>query len=103
MTNTCAVKIKLLSDIVTYSMEVLPHLEKMLDKYFKKDIRHYERIVKKMTEITQEPYTYKPLKHSIKGKRHVHIDSFVLTFSIKENEKVVIFLDYDHHDKIYLK
>ncbi len=103
MTNTCAVKIKLLSDSVTYSIEVLPHLEKKLDKYFKKDIRHYERVVKKMSEIAQDPYAYKPLKYNMKGKRRVHIDSFVLTFSIKENEKIVVFLDYDHHDKIYLK
>ena len=36
------------------------------------------------------------------GRRRVHVNtSFVLTYRILENEKVVKIIDYDHHDKIY--
>jgi mRNA-degrading endonuclease RelE of RelBE toxin-antitoxin system len=36
------------------------------------------------------------------GQRRVHIGkSFVLTFEILEDKKVVRLLDYAHHDKIY--
>jgi mRNA-degrading endonuclease RelE of RelBE toxin-antitoxin system len=38
----------------------------------------------------------------MKGARRVHIDkSFVLTYEIDEEHKVVKLLDYDHHDSIY--
>jgi len=35
------------------------------------------------------------------GQRRVHIRSYVLTYEVLENEKVVKLLDYDHHDNIY--
>ncbi len=38
----------------------------------------------------------------MKGLRRVHIDkSFVLVYEIIEADNKVIFLDFDHHDKIY--
>lgn len=55
-----------------------------------------------MNEIALDPSTYKSLRYGMKGIRRVHIDSFVLTFSIRENDNAVIFLEYEHHDKIYL-
>ena len=55
-----------------------------------------------MSEILENPQHYKPLQHDMKGLRRVHIDkSFVLVFEIVENEKKVIFMDFDHHDNIY--
>ncbi|MBS3098413.1 hypothetical protein J4209_06485 [Candidatus Woesearchaeota archaeon] len=36
------------------------------------------------------------------GARRVHIDkSFVLTYEVDEDNKIVRVLDYDHHDSIY--
>ena len=38
----------------------------------------------------------------MKGAKRVHIDNhFVLVFEVDREKKVVRFLDYDHHDKIY--
>ncbi len=37
----------------------------------------------------------------MKNIRRVHIDPFVLTFTINESDETVEFLDFDHHDKIY--
>ena len=62
----------------------------------------FEIILKKMSEILDDPHHYKPLQHDMKGLQRVHIDkSFVLVFEIIEAEKKVIFLDFDHHDNIY--
>ena len=88
---------------MSYQSRIQPDLEKKLIKLLKKGKKQYERVFKKMNEIVQNPYIYKHLRYNMKGERRVHIDSFVLTFSIKEDENVVIFLNYDHHDKIYLK
>ncbi|MCZ7382755.1 MAG: type II toxin-antitoxin system RelE/ParE family toxin [Candidatus Methanoperedens sp.] len=57
-----------------------------------------------MSEILDNPPHFKPLQHEMKGLRRVHIDkSFVLVYEIIEADNKVIFLDFDHHDKIYKK
>ncbi|MFH1307025.1 MAG: type II toxin-antitoxin system RelE/ParE family toxin [Candidatus Micrarchaeota archaeon] len=84
-----------------YSPANSPHLDKKLRKILKKDKKQYERIYKKMGEILKNPHTYKPLGNILYGLRAVHLDPFVLTFSINEKTKIVVFEDFDHHDKIY--
>jgi YafQ family addiction module toxin component len=85
-----------------YSYEISKPLERELDKLHKKYKKRFEIILKKMSEILDDPHHYKPLQHDIKGLRRVHIDkSFVLVFEIIEAENKVIFLDFDHHDNIY--
>ena len=55
-----------------------------------------------MDKILENPYQFKPLTGNMKGIRRVHIGkSFVLTYEILENEKIVRLLDYAYHDKIY--
>jgi len=50
------------------------------------------------------PHHYKPLRYDLKGLRRVHLEkSFVLIFEINEEEKIVRFLDFEHHDEIYRK
>ncbi|MBU4221283.1 MAG: type II toxin-antitoxin system RelE/ParE family toxin [Euryarchaeota archaeon] len=85
-----------------YSYEVSKRLERELDKLQKKNKKRFEIILKKMSEILDDPHHYKPLQYEMKGLRRVHIDkSFVLVFEIIEAEKKVIFIDFDHHDNIY--
>jgi YafQ family addiction module toxin component len=58
----------------------------------------------KVKEIIENPRHYKPLRYDLKGLRRVHLEkSFVLVFEIDEEEKMVRFLDLDHHDEIYRK
>lgn len=77
-----------------YSYELVPALEKILSKLYKKD--------KRMYEIIQNPQHYKPLKHELAGERRVHImKSFVLKFEIDEINKVVRFIFFGHHDEAY--
>ncbi len=84
--------------IVKYSEELV----KILKKLKKKNIKQYEIIMKKKDEILNDPTRYKNLRHDMNDKKRVHIDShFVLVFKVNLNNKIVEFLDYDHHDKIY--
>ena len=70
-------------------------------KLLKKDRPRFERIRKKVAEILEEPHRYKPLSNVMAGIFRVHADPFVLTFEIDEKAKVVRFLDFEHHDKVY--
>lgn len=85
-----------------YNYEISRQLERELDKLRRKNKKQFEIILKKMSEILENPHHYKPLQHDMKGMRRVHIDkSFVLVFEIVENENKVIFIDFEHHDNIY--
>ncbi len=84
--------------------EITEHLEKILGKLKKKNLVAFQAIQKKIVEIVNSENVehYKPLSYSLKNKRRVHISkSFVLVFEYNQQEGRIIFLDYDHHDKIY--
>ncbi len=87
--------------VMAYSFEIKPELADSLKKIRKKNLLLFQRIQKKIAEVIENPNHYKPLKYDMKNIRRVHLDPFVLVFTVKENEKTVEFLEIDHHDKIY--
>lgn len=84
-----------------YSPALLPSLLHKLRKLSRKDRVRYGAVWAKIDEIVQNPHHYKPLGNVMAGEQRVHFGSFVLTFTILESEQRVVFLDFDHHDKIY--
>ena len=87
---------------MAYSLEVAEELNKLFAKLAKKDKITFEAINKKVNEILENPYHYKPLKAPLQNKRRVHISgSFVLIFKIDEERKAVQLLEFEHHDKAY--
>jgi len=85
-----------------YSFEIKSELAEKLKKLQKRDRLLFLRIKKKIHEIIEHPAHYKPLKYGMKSIRRVHFDPFVLTFTVDEEEQHVEFLDFGHHDEIYL-
>ena len=86
---------------MAYSFIMRPELDENLKKIKKKNSVLFERIGKKIEEIVQNPERYKPLRYDMKGIRRVHLDPFVLSFTIIESENRVEFLKVEHHDKAY--
>lgn len=87
---------------MTYTLLIPIHLDKLFTKLAKRDKRQLEAIFAKITQIRQNPCHFKPLRGDQKGARRVHVaSSFVLTYEIDEEKKLVRILDYDHHDNIY--
>ncbi len=72
-----------------------------MKKLRRKDNPRFERVCRKLGEILQDPHHYKPLGNAMAGVLRVHINPFVFTFETDEERKIVRFLDFDHHDKIY--
>ncbi|MBI4052964.1 MAG: type II toxin-antitoxin system RelE/ParE family toxin [Candidatus Diapherotrites archaeon] len=90
--------------LLPYSLEVLEHVERAFEKAAKRDPEQEKAIKKKLRQILENPYNFKPLKKPMHGLRRVHAHGpFVLIYSIDENRKTVIVEDYDHHDSIYKK
>jgi mRNA-degrading endonuclease RelE of RelBE toxin-antitoxin system len=86
-----------------YEVAVNANMSKILKKLKKKNRQLYDAVLKKAQEISIEPHRYKILKHEKSGISRVHLDPFVLTFSIDDESKIVLLEDFDHHDSIYKK
>ena len=86
---------------LNYFLEVTENADKSFKKLAKKDKKQHEAALKKIKQILKNPYSFKPLKKPMQGQRRVHINHFVLTYSIDEKNKTIKILDYSHHDKVY--
>ncbi len=85
-----------------YNYEIIPSLQKTLNKLSKKDKKIYGIVMNKIKEIIENPQHYKPLKYDLAGEKRVHImKSFVLKFEVDEKNKVVRFIFFGHHDEAY--
>lgn len=54
-----------------------------------------------IAKVFREPMFGKPLRHTMRNYRRVHIGSFVLVYEVRAYE--IRLLDFDHHDRIYKK
>lgn len=83
-------------------------LKFIIKKLAKKDKKRVEIINKKIKEIINRDKEsiqhYKNLRHDLKDFKSVHIDSsFVLVFKVEIQNNFVLFVDFDHHDRVYKK
>ena len=84
-----------------YEFEITETLNKKFKKLQRKNKALLRACRNKIYEVIQNPYHYKHLKHENRFRVHVG-GSFVLTFKVFEESEVVLFLDIEHHDKVYL-
>jgi YafQ family addiction module toxin component len=85
-----------------YSLELEKRVYEKFKKLAKKDKEALAAVDAKVKQILANPQRFKPLKFPMAGIYRVHVmGSFVLIYRIDENRKIVILLDYGHHDEIY--
>ncbi len=90
---------------MSFKFDISPMLQRKLDKLARIDNALAIAVRKKINKIILCDFIsiqhYKNLRHELSNFKRVHIGSQVLVFRIKE--EVIIFEDFDHHDKIYKK
>lgn len=86
-----------------YNYNITPTLRNILKKLSKKDKGRYEQIINKIEEIINcaDADHYKNLRRPLQHLKGVHINHFVLVFSVEKSSKTLTFENYDHHDNIY--
>jgi YafQ family addiction module toxin component len=85
-----------------YRLAIKEKLDKKFKKLQKKDKEMLRLIERKVQDILEDPYRFKPLRKPLQNKRRVHIGgSFVLIYEVNEEEKRVTLFDFDHHDNVY--
>ncbi|MBU0457019.1 MAG: type II toxin-antitoxin system RelE/ParE family toxin [Nanoarchaeota archaeon] len=82
-----------------YKIKFTPFFENQLKKLKRKDKVLFERLIKKLKELRQNPEHYKPLRNVLKGNRRAQLGPFVLIFDI-EGELITVHY-VKHHDKAY--
>jgi len=85
------------------SYEIIPSLQKILNKLSKKDPTLYEQVLSKIQEIinSSDIEHYKNLKYDLKEFKRVHVGHFVLVFRFDKMNNLILFSDFDHYDNIY--
>ena len=91
-----------------FDFNLSDELKLIIKKLVKKDRKKVGIINKKIKEIInsdkQSIQHYKNLRHDLKNYKRVHIEkSFVLVFKVDFSNNFILFVDFDHHDKIYKK
>jgi len=87
-----------------YKLAVKENLDRKFKKLKKKDREMLMLIDRKVQEILDDPYRFKPLRKPLQNKRRVHVGGpFVLIYEVSKDEKIVTLLDFDHHNNIYKK
>ena len=84
-----------------YSLEVREGVDRTFRRMTKKDRNRLESVEKKVQEILEDPHRFKTLRAPMQNLRRVHVGPFVLVYEIDEGRKVVILLDFEHHDSVY--
>lgn len=82
-----------------YKIIFTPFFEKQLKTIKKKDIIMFNRLTKKIKEISINPEHYKPLKNELSGNRRAHLDPFIIIFELKGDN--LIFHYVKHHNIAY--
>ena len=89
-----------------FDFDISDELKWIIKKLLTKDRKKVEIINKKIKEIVNCDAAavehYKNLKCGMSDYKRVHIDkSFVLTFKVDKARNFILFVDFDHHDKVY--
>ncbi len=89
-----------------FEFDLSDELRIKLSKLAKKDKKRVEIINKKIKEIInrdkEDIKHYKNLRYDLSEYKRVHIDEhFVLAFKVDISRNFILFVDFDHHDKIY--
>ena len=86
---------------MTYKIIAHPRVQKELQKIFKKDKVRYSHLKKRLEILSDNPEMGKPLRNILKGKRRIHIGSFVIIYEIDIENGSITLLEFEHHDNAY--
>ena len=85
-----------------YALSVTKKADADFRLQFRKNKPLAEATERKITEILQAPYRFKPLRHQLAGCYRIHVlGSFVLIYQVDEKSKSVQILRFAHHDDAY--
>jgi mRNA-degrading endonuclease RelE of RelBE toxin-antitoxin system len=74
-------------------------LIKKFKKHTRKDGLLKERVIRKLQAVSINPEIGEPKRHALRGLRSVHVDPFVIIYTIIKD--IVLLINFDDHDEAY--
>ena len=84
---------------MTFSYTTTEQFDKKFRKLTRKNRALKDQVYRKISEIIENPEIGEPKKNELKGLRGVHVNPFVIIYTIIGNK--IIFIHFDHHDNVY--
>jgi YafQ family addiction module toxin component len=85
-----------------YNLELSEACRSEIQKLCHRNTTLEVALKKKISQILEMPYHFKPLRKPLQNKRRVHVlNRFVLIYEIVEETKSVRLLKFSHHDDAY--
>ncbi|MDD4161241.1 MAG: type II toxin-antitoxin system RelE/ParE family toxin [Methanothrix sp.] len=75
------------------------YFDKKFKKLTRKDGLLRERVIRKLQAISINPEIGEPKRHALRGLRSVHVDPFVIIYTIIAD--VILLINFDEHDNAY--
>jgi YafQ family addiction module toxin component len=91
-----------MEDDSPYILVLSATYKRTIKKLKSRNITLLKNLERGITKILREPELGKPLRHTLRNYRRIHIaGSFVLLYEVRDLE--VYLIDFDHHDRVYKK
>ena len=84
-----------------YNLEVRESVNKVFKKLAKKDKISFKYLSKKIYEIRENSYHFKPLRKPLQNFWRVHIGNYVPIYSVSEKTKTILLEKYKHYNESY--
>lgn len=75
------------------------YFDKKFKKHTRKDGLLNERVIRKLQAVSINPEIGEPKRHAMRGLRSVHVDPFVIIYTIIKD--IVLLINFEDHDEAY--
>ncbi|MDD4650718.1 MAG: type II toxin-antitoxin system RelE/ParE family toxin [Methanothrix sp.] len=75
------------------------YFDKKFEKHTRKDGLLKERVIRELQAVSINPEIEVPKRHALRGLRSVHVDPFVIIYTIIKD--IVLLINFDDHDEAY--
>ncbi|OPY52191.1 MAG: Plasmid stabilization system protein [Methanosaeta sp. PtaU1.Bin112] len=73
------------------------YFDKKFKKHTRKDGLLNERVIRKLQAVSINPEIGEPKRHAMRGLRSVHVDPFVIIYTIIKD--IVLLINFEDHDE----
>lgn len=83
---------------MAFTMQIKPKARKNLDKI---PLNYQSRIIAKLDEIVEDPFSGKKLSGKKNGQYSARVWPYRIIYTIEKKELVIIVIDVDHRQGVY--
>ena len=84
-----------------YRVELTTHAERILRQFAARERALYERLLRVLDDLADDPFQGKALRGELKGRYSYRVGSYRILYRLAQHRLVVIIIDIGHRRDIY--